>query len=328
MSDSSILVTGGSGFTGGYLARRLQADGYDVRLLIRSKEKADGLRSLGFKVVEGDLANASAVDQAVAGVDTIYHVAALYRSDVASDKLFHEVNVEGTRTILEAAKRHRVRRIVHTSTVGVHGNIKNPPADETCDFAPRDAYQQSKVDGERLVETYRQKGMDIVIVRPVGIFGPGDTRFLKLFRAIAKKRFVMVGSGKSLYQLTYIDDLVEGLRLCGEKPEAVCGTFIIGGPPAVRLNELVSQLARVLNVPEPRMRVPLWPFQLVAPACQAVCRAIGVEPPLYPRRLEFFSDDRSFSTAKAERLLGYRPKVSLEEGLRRTAEWYRSQKWL
>jgi nucleoside-diphosphate-sugar epimerase len=319
------LVTGATGFAGGHLARQMQKEGHAVRVLARASQKAHARASEGFEIATGDLADAAALDRAVAGCEAVFHVAALYRVDGVADRMFQEVNVEGTRRLLEAALRHGVRRFIHTSSVGVHGAIAHPPADETWPFAPRDAYQRSKCDGERVAASFRSRGLDVVIVRPVGIFGPGDTRFLKLFRAIARGRFVMLGSGRSLYQLTYVEDLVRGMLLCAKKPEASGEDFIISGPPAVTINELVQRVAQTVGAAAPRLRLPLWPFQLAAPVCQRVCRAIGVEPPLYPRRLEFFSDSRSFSFQKARTRLGYEPRVLLDEGLRCTAEWYRKK---
>ncbi len=319
------LVTGATGFTGGHLSRRLKQDGHTVRVLARSPDKAAALQSEGFESVIGDLSDEPALAKAVAGIEVVFHVAALYRIDAVADSQFHTVNVEGTRRLLEASLKSGVRRVVHTSTVGVHGHIERAPADETYPFGPRDAYQQSKCDGERLAASFQERGLDVVIVRPVGIFGPQDTRFLKLFKAIARRRFVMLGSGTSLYQLTYVEDLVRGMMLCAERAQASGQVFIIAGPPAVALNQLIEEVAKAVEAPVPHLRLPLWPFQLIAPACQAVCRAIGVEPPLYPRRLEFFSDSRSFTTEKAKRLLGYVPQISLQEGIGRTAAWYREK---
>ena len=321
---TSVLVTGATGFTGGHLARRLLREGWRVRVLVRTQPAAKRWQTDGAEAVIGDLTDAAAVDRTVAGCEVVFHVAALYRTEGLPERLFQTVNVEGTRHLLEAAQRHGVRRVVHTSTVGVHGHIARPPADESYPFGPRDSYQQSKCDGERLAQQFFVNGLAGTIVRPVGIYGPGDTRFLKLFRAIARRRFVMLGRGETLYHMTYVDDLIDGMLLCARHPSATGQVFIIAGEQAVTLNELVRRIAAALDVPAPRWRLPLWPFQLAAPICQRACRAIGVEPPLYPRRLEFFSDSRAFTIDKAKRLLGYQPRVGLDEGIRRTTTWYRA----
>jgi nucleoside-diphosphate-sugar epimerase len=162
-----------------------------------------------------------------------------------------------------------------------------------------------------------------VVFRPVGIYGPGDTRFLKLFRTIESGSFRMFGSGEVLYHLTYIDDLVEGIILCGTSPAAPGEVFLLAGPRYTTLNELVSMIAGTLGRRPPRGRIPLWPLLTAATACEYVCRPLGIDPPLHRRRTDFFTKDRAFTSAKARELLGYEPRVDLEAGIGRTAAWYR-----
>jgi nucleoside-diphosphate-sugar epimerase len=166
------------------------------------------------------------------------------------------------------------------------------------------------------------------VFRPLGIYGPRDTRFLKLFRGLKHRRFVMIGDGSTLYHMTYIDDLCQGIELCGTRPEALGEVFILGGDHHVTLNELIASVARAVESSGPRMRVPMWPVMAAAHVCEKVFRPLGIEPPLYPRRVEFFSKDRAADISKARRLLGYAPRVNLDEGTRRTARWYAEQNLL
>jgi nucleoside-diphosphate-sugar epimerase len=138
----------------------------------------------------------------------------------------------------------------------------------------------------------------------------------------------MIGSGNVLYHMTYIDDLVDGIILCGEHPNAMGRTYVFGGPRYTTIRELVDTIARVSGVPEPRGRIPVAPVMVAAVACEWLCKPLGVEPPLFPRRLDFFVKNRAFSTARAQRELGFEPKVDLEEGVRRTFDWYRATGWL
>jgi nucleoside-diphosphate-sugar epimerase len=128
--------------------------------------------------------------------------------------------------------------------------------------------------------------------------------------------------------MTFIDDLIDGILLAGTRPEAVGEVFTIGGPRFTTLVELVNLIADVLGRPHPHLRVPLRPVMAAAVVCESVCRRLHVNPPLYPRRVEFFVHDRAFDIGKARRLLGYEPQVDLSEGLMRTAQWYREQAWL
>ena len=277
----------------------------------------------------GDLTDPLSLAPACAGIDVVYHIAATYRTAGQRDGAYRAVNVDGTRALLQAALAAGVSRFVHCSTGGVHGHIQHPPADEHAPFVPGDIYQETKLEGERAARTAGESGdMEVVVVRPIGIYGPGDTRFLKMFRAIARRRFPMIGSGRVFYHLTYIDDLTEGFRLCGETPAAAGRTYLLAGPRYTPLAELISIIAKELGVPPPRWRVPAWPVWLAGALCEAVCVPLGLEPPLYRRRVDFFTKSRAFDTTRARCELGYAPAVDLPEGIRRTAAWYRKQGWL
>jgi dihydroflavonol-4-reductase len=317
------LVTGATGFTGGHLALGLRKRGYRVRALARPGSDVETITGHGIEVCEGQLVSADDVSRAMAGVGVVYHIAAAYREAGHPDSYYFDVNVGGTRNVLDAARAHGVARVVHCSTAGVHGEVSTIPADETAAINPGDVYQSSKLEGERLALDEFRKGLPGVVFRPVGIYGPGDTRFLKLFRTIDTGRFRMFGSGEVLYHLTYIDDLVDGIVLCGEVPEAVGEVFLLAGPRYTSLNELVASVAEALGRRPPRGRLPLWPLLTASVLCEAACRPLGIDPPLHRRRCDFFTKDRAFTSQKARNLLGYDPKIDLAAGLKRTADWYR-----
>jgi nucleoside-diphosphate-sugar epimerase len=269
-----------------------------------------------------------AIANAFHGISTVYHLAAAYREELGDRTEFQRTNVEATRNLLDAASAQGVRRFVHCSTVGVQGQIDEPPATEDYRLAPGDHYQQSKLDGEVLALDYAKRGLPLVVVRPVGIYGPGDLRFLKLFRSIERGRFVMIGSGRSLYHLTYIEDVVQGFVLAGASPTALGEIFTIAGPRYTTLKVLVGMVADALGKPHPWLRVPFAPVYAASVVSERICRVLNVSPFLYPRRVEFFSKDRAFDTTKARRMLGYQPAVDLETGLRKTAQWYREARLL
>jgi dihydroflavonol-4-reductase len=325
-----VLVTGATGFTGGHLAATLAGLGDEVRALVRPKSRARFDRSpipaAGVQAVEGDLGDREALLRAADGVEVVYHIAATYREAGQPDSAYRAINVEGTRHLLEAARHGGARRLVHCSTGGVHGHIADPPANEDAPFNPGDIYQESKLEAERLARAYgAETGFDVVVARPIGIYGPGDTRFLKMFRGLKRGRFPMLGSGKVFYHLTFIDDLVEGFRLCGTVPAARGRTYILAGPRYTTLAELVALVAKDLGVKPPRVHWPVWPFWTAGLLCEVLCVPLRIEPPLYRRRVDFYTKSRAFDTTRARTELGYSPNVNLEEGIHRTSEWYRRE---
>jgi dihydroflavonol-4-reductase len=324
-SAGTALVTGATGFTGGHLAAAVVDRGYRVRALVRPGTDGSVLEARGIDVIAGDITRGGDVDRATAGTDVIYHLAALFRTAGHPDSAYRAVHVDGTRHVLDAASRHGVGRVVHCSTAGVHGAVRELPCHEASPMNPGDIYQETKLEGELLARSAFREGLPGVVVRPVGIYGPGDLRFLKLFRAVRSRRFRMFGSGEVPYHLTYIDDLVDGFLLCGERPEALGETYILAGDEYVSLNELVRRVAEAVDVRPPRGRLPLWPLLASATVCEAVCRPLGIDPPLHRRRVEFFVHPRAFTNEKARRELGFTPRVALPDGLRRTADWYFEQ---
>ena len=324
-----VLVTGATGFTGGHLARALARRGDAVRALVRDPSRARALVEHGVTLATGDLADAASIARATREVDVVYHIAALYREAGLPDETYRAINAGAVRTIIEAAARNGVRRVVHCSTVGVHGDVEHPPAREDAPFRPSDVYQWSKLEGEQVARrAAADTGVEVVIARPTGIYGPGDRRLLKLFRGVARRRFVILGSGRIYYHLTYIDDLVEGFRLCGEVPAAAGRTYILAGGEVTTLNELVARIASQAGVAPIPWHLPVWPFWLAGAICEGVCAPLGVSPPLYRRRVDFFTKSRAFDITRARQELGYAPSVGLTEGIRRTLEWYRREGWL
>ena len=324
-----VLVTGATGFTGGHLARALVGRGYAVRALIRREDQAPALGADGIETIVGDLKERHALDRAVEQVDVVYHIAAIYRQAGLPESEYRAVNVTAVKELIEAAAAAGATRFVHCSTVGVHGDVKRPPANEDAPLSPGDIYQRTKVEGEAAArEASARTGLAVTIARPSGIYGPGDRRLLKLFRGVARRRFVVLGSGDIFYHLTYIDDLVEGFRLCGEVPAAANRTYLVAGGEVTTLNELVALIAEEAGVRPPGRRWPVWPVWLAGAMCEAICVPLRIEPPLYRRRVDFFTKSRAFDITKARHEIGYAPQVGLREGIRRTLAWYREQGWL
>lgn len=323
------LVTGATGFTGGHLARTLAVRGQTVRALVRDAGRARDLEAEGIQIAVGDIRDRAALDAATTGVEVVYHIAAIYRQAGVKRGVYQAVNATAVRDIVEAAAHAGARRVVLCSTVGVHGDIEHPPANEDAPLRPGDRYQISKLEGERLArEAGDRLGIEVTIARPSGIYGPGDRRLLKLFRGVARERFPMLGHGEIYYHLTHIDDLVEGFRLCGEQPAAAGRTYILAGGEYTTLNQLVALIAEVAGVRPPRLHLPVWPFWIAGALCEAISVPIGVEPPIYRRRVDFYTKSRAFDISRARRELGYDPRVGLRYGIDQTLNWYRDHGWM
>jgi nucleoside-diphosphate-sugar epimerase len=334
-----VLVTGATGFTGGHMARWLKAHGDTVRVVVRDPARARDLAAAGIEVVKGDLTDSPSLREAARGCEVIYNIAALYRTAGLPTDAYRAVNAVGVASVVDAAGDAGVRRVVQCSTVGVHGHIEGAPANEDAPLQPGDVYQDTKLEGEQLgAATAARRGVEFVIARPSGIYGPGDRRLFKLFGKVARRRFVLLGDGHIYYHLTYVDDVAEGLRLCGNTPGAAGGTYIIAGAEIPTLREVIDLTAEIAHVPPTRFHWPVWPVWLAGAAFEALFWPLSIppfdrlrirlEPPLYRRRVDFFTKSRAFDTTRARTELGFAPRVTLRDGITRTLEWYREQRWI
>jgi nucleoside-diphosphate-sugar epimerase len=322
------LVTGGGGFSGLHLVDGLLARGDEITALeLEGGEAVDHLERKGVRVVRGSVTDRDTVDAAVRDQEVVYHLASPFRQIYAPDSVYWNVDVEGTRNVLEAARAHGVRRVVHVSTQGVHGSLRETPGDENSPVSPNDYYCQAKAEGERVCQEFIDAGMDITIVRPTSIYGPGDTHgWLKLFRMVQKGRFLMIGSGQTLNHPLYVTNLADALIAAADSPNARGRTYVIADAEAVTLNGLVRAVADALDTRVTILRFPSYRLAYAAAAViEAAFKPFGGSPPIFRRRLSWFRTNRSFSIDRARRELGYEPAVDLREGLRRTAEWYREQ---
>jgi nucleoside-diphosphate-sugar epimerase len=326
-----VLITGGAGFVGSHLVRRLLSRGNEVVSLDKNPGLFDDeLRSGGATLATGSVTNPEDVSRAMAGCELVYHLASPFGDILQPDAAYWDIEVNGTRTVLDTAERLRVRRVVHCSTQGVHGIIEQPPGDENSPMAPRDYYCYSKVEGERVCQEYIDKGMDVVIVRPTSVYGPGDTRgWLKLYRMVSSGWFLMIGDGKTLNHPVYVENLVDVFELAASNPAAKGRVYLAGDQEPVTLTELVSQVGNALGSEVRIIRFPWYRMAWMgATVVEAVSKAIGVKPLVFRRRLSWFKTNRAFRIDRAREELGYRPRVRLKEGLTRTASWYRGAGYL
>jgi len=325
-----ILVTGGTGFSGKALVRRLLDQGHQVVALdYKEGLKTRELREWGAEVVFGSVTDAEVVRRSMRGVEVVHHLAAAFREMNVPDSHYWNVNVQGTRNVLEAALAEGVRKLVYCSTCGVHGNIDRPPGGEDAPIQPADYYQRTKYEAEPVVREFHQRGLPSVILRPAAIYGPGDPeRFLMIYRRVARGTFPMFGDGKTLYHPLYIDNLVDAFVLAMADGAGDGEAYLIADEEYLGIEELVRRVGKSLGVEVKVPHYPVWPVVAAGHVVEKACRPFGITPPIFPRRVDWYRQNRAFKIDKAKRDLGYAPQVGIDEGLRRTAEWYRAEGYL
>lgn len=321
-----VLVTGATGFTGSVLAEKLVEQGHEVKAFVRNASKMTSPNASKMEVIESDITDVEAMKRAVEGVERVYHIAALFRQAGVPDQVYRDVNITATENLLKLSQEAGAQRFVHCSTVGVHGHIEDPPADEDYRFSPGDIYQVTKLEGEQRALAYgKENGFAVSVVRPGPIYGVGDMRLLKLFKLASKNPTPILGDGNIFFNMVYVEDLADMFILASEKEEAIGEVFLGAGPENMRLNDIVDLIAEILGRPTNKIHLPAAPFQLAGTICEKICIPLKIEPPIYRRRVDFFTKSRSFTIEKGRRLLGYDPKFDYKRGLAVTAQWYKDQ---
>jgi dihydroflavonol-4-reductase len=330
LRNATVLVTGATGFTGSLLTRKLAAAGAIVHAIARPSSNTAALEGLGIRWFRGEVFDPAVVAESMRGVSYVFHLAAAYREAKAGAEANRNVHVESTKLLArEASAVPGFRRFVHISTVGVHGHIEDPPANEDTPFHPGDVYQQTKAEAELWLNGYGQSsGLSFTVIRPAAIYGPGDRRLLKVFRMATWPVFPILGSGRSLYHLVHVDDLTDAILLAAVEPAAAGQVFICGSSEPATLEKMAGAIAREFGRSLRVVRFPAGPLFVMADACEAICRPLGIEPPIYRRRVAFYTKDRAFDVRKMRDVLGYTCKHSNESGLADTARWYVEHGWL
>jgi len=329
-TGTKVLVTGGTGFTGSVLTKKLVALGLEVRVIARESSDISSFNNLSIEWVRGNIFDKEVIQKACKDIEYIFNVAAAYREAKLKEDDYYKVHVSGTELLAkEALKQSKFKRFIHISTIGVHGDIKNPPADEQTSFNPGDIYQNTKALAETWLHSFALKNnLEYTVIRPVAIYGPSDKRLLKLFRMAKKGIYPLLGYGKSLYHLIHVDDLTEIIIKAAISKSAKNEVFIAGNPESVSIEEIGKIVASAYKKKLHIIKLPAWPFFLAGILCELICLPLNIEPPIYRRRVAFYTKDRSFNTSKLRDVLEYKTRYSNEEGLIEVARWYEEHNWL
>ncbi len=327
LAGKRILVTGANGFIGSHIAARLLEEGARVRGLVHRAPKA---AQPEVEYCLGDVTDADAVARAVAGCEIVIHTAALQAfPPLAPRREFQAVNVGGTKNLLRAFRPRGAGRFLHLSTINVHGLPPPHAANADSPLAySGDRYSDSKVDGERAaVLLARELSIPLTIIRPACTFGPGSFAWtLQPLNRIRRGVPVLIGAGKGLCNPVYIDNLVD-LIITALRNDAAAGRAFIGSDGiGVEWREFYAWYARLVGA-RPRS-LPEMPLQIASHISSLLERLTGRPGPVSASSVAFYSHRVIFDVEKNERLLGHKPAVSFEQGMRRTEDWLRAQSLL
>ncbi len=325
-----IAITGATGFLGKSLAEDLAKKGHELYLHARSEEKSNAIKSLASKLVVCDICDEQAIKELVDGADVVIHTVSNFRSASGPPESYTEINLNGTINTFDRSRETGVKRFVHISTIGVLGDIKECPASETTEFNPGDDYQRTKLEAEKYCRKQAENdepGMELVVIRPCSLYGPGDMRMLKMFRMLKKGTFFAVGKCDANFHAVYIDDLIAGIELAIDD-KSNNEVFILGGEKYLSLKEYITIAAHAVGAKYPWIKIPFGPMYALSAIVEFVCVPFGIEPPIFRRRVKFYRNNRAFDITKAKQKLGYSPGISLEEGMKRTVAWYEANGYL
>ena len=322
-----VMVTGAHGFMGSNLTRVLLAEGYEVRACVRPGGNFSTLTGLDAELFEADLTDAEALRRACEGVEVIYHLASC-TLEWGWWETYKRINVEGARDLIAGAIQAGVKRIVYMSSLAIHHfhGVKDGDEETAADGYLFTGYAQSKIQAEALMREAHASGkIETVIIRP-GVFpyGPNDQTHERVFEAMQKGGWAYVNGGRALVSTVYIDNLADGLILAAEKPQAAGKTYIIADDYRLTWREFSEAFIRALGGKLTKSSFPLWLAYPLGWMLEVVYRTLRIKKPPFVTRyaVSLAGKDFYFLPRRAEEELGYKPKISWEEGVRRTAAWY------
>jgi nucleoside-diphosphate-sugar epimerase len=318
----TILVTGATGLLGGAIAKSLLEEGHQVRIMVRNIKRAHSLISLGADVVQADMTDRSSLERAVSGCQIVLHFAGALADEFASQAYFHQVNVEGTLHLAEAALSAEVELFLHTSTAWVYGYAASPDTSERSPYLiSHDPYIDTKIEAEHRLQQLRQtRGLPLVIVQPSQVYGPGDRHWtLTPLRFIQSGKLILLNGGTGVIQPVYVDDVRTGI-LAAARNGRIGETYLLCGPEVVTLKRYYGEYARMLGR-EWLPSIPRWLGAIVAGSMESLSNLTHRQPLFTRNLLRANTMNASYDGSKACEELGFVPKVSLEEGMSRVAAW-------
>lgn len=323
------LVTGATGFIGSHIAERLVRDGEDVTAFVRKTSRIDFLKTIGVKFAYGDINDTGSARNAMKGIDIVYHSAALADEWISSEEAY-KVNVEGTRNLLDAALDAKVKKFVFISSLAVLGmkNHYGTKADAPY-YKTGDSYIDTKIDSEQLaMDYYKKYNLPVTVIRPGFVFGPRDDKLVpRLSELLSRKQFIFVGNGKNKINSVYIENLTSAIILAARSAKSTGQKYNVTNGSGMTFEELIFKIADIWKLEKPKKHIPKSLAYLLCGLLTGWARlAKSKEPPYMTKtRIKFSCLNLDFDIAKTKDELGYIPRISIEEGLRRTRAWMQKE---
>jgi nucleoside-diphosphate-sugar epimerase len=324
-----ILITGATGFIGSHLAETLYAQGHQLQCLVRKSSNLVWIKHLPIEYVYGDLFDASVLQSAVKDVDMVYHLAGMTKAKTKEEYI--QGNHIATKNLLDAvlAVQPNLKRFVHVSTQAAVGpSAGNTPIDERTPFHPITTYGVTKMEAEKECLS-RMNKLPITITRPPAVYGPRDKDVFEFFNAMNKGLQAMIGFNNKEVSLIHVKDLVDGIILAGEHPAAIGQTYFISSERFYNWKEVGEITARVMGKKALRLRIPEFGVYIIA-AFSEIAGLFSKKPVLlnFEKARDIVQDAWTCSIVKAKTELGFKEKLTLEDGIRQTIAWYRQHGWL
>ncbi len=323
-NETTVLVTGASGFIGSHLVRRCLDDGYRVKALVRQSNACiPSLRHAGVEVVEGDVRDDRAVDAAASGASLVFHAAAL-ASDWGEMQDFIDINVGGTRRLCQAALRHGATRFVHLSSFECYPHYRLDRIDESTPFERRGAsYADTKIGSTEETWHAAVAGLPVSVIHPVWVYGPGDRTLFPLLADIIRKGQLFYWSRNARMSLVYIDNLVDLCMLVSTSPAAAGQAFLACDGQDATFEEVCGRIAEGIGSRPPSLYLPYGLVHMLAGLMEQLWHFMGSRqrPMLTRQSVELLASRAFVDSSKARKLLGWKSAVSQDEGIRRTIAW-------
>jgi nucleoside-diphosphate-sugar epimerase len=322
-----VLVTGATGFLGSALARALAERGDEVSVLVRSTSNCAPLRGIPVQTITGDVQDRASLDRAVSGNDVVMHCAGKVE-DWGKRQQFFQINVEGTRNLLEASCAAGIKHFIHTSSLTVLGIPRGTPIDETTPYTKDyfEPYTETKIISEQLVLDFHHKHrLPVTIIRPGVIWGPGDTTILPRLERFAKKGLIFnIGRGDNILCLSYISNLVDGFLLAADSGRGEGQIYHVIDDEKITSRTFFAELSATVGVKKPAASLPFSLMYGIAYCFEAIGKLLKFsEPPLLTRLgLCLWGCDCNYDITRTRQQLGYKPRVSFNEGVKRVSQWY------